>query len=135
MEIRFIDQQHEQNYNAMKLRYRYVDFDKDGEYRSTCYIAALPEIFKCFALEKQSNGPFEWLFDYYEDLEQMHKGKTSGNTAPLTGATWALCGIALSLWNGRGCDLSGIAGLDPELYLVVLQALDLRRRQQSFLIM
>lgn len=131
--IYFTDELHRENFAKLQARYPHNDFSKNGEYRSVCYIAALPDIFKCFDLSKQVHGPFEWLWEYFADPDEyVERGETSGSTAPLTSGTWALCEIALSLWNGRECDLAKISGLDPALYLVVLQAMDLRRRAQSF---
>lgn len=136
MKIFFDGPKHRHNYEKMIARFKHIDFETNGEYRSTCYIAALPQIFKCFDLDKLESGPFGWLFDYFDDpstfAERMESGGIAASVAPLTGQTWALCKIALSLWNGRECDISDISDLDIGLYLVVLQALDLRRARPSF---
>lgn len=134
-EIFFESPKHRANYEHLKEKFSRIDFARNQQYRSTCYIAALPEIAKCYSLRKQENGPFDWLFDYLDDpddfIKRSDRGETTGTTAPLTGQTWALCKIALSLWNGHECDISDITDMDSQLYIVVLQALDLSRRRPS----
>lgn len=134
--IYFLDEQHAENFIKFPLKFPRVTFDKNGQYRATCYIAAVPEVFKCFNLDAQVHGPFDWLFEFYEDpgdfQKRAERGETTGRVGALTSQTWALCKIGLSLWNGRDCDIGTISDMDPAMYLVVLQALDLRRRAPSF---
>lgn len=109
---------------------------KARDYCAACYIGAYPEIYKCFSVEKQRHGPFDWYFDYLDDpddfVQRRNRGETSGDTAPLTGQTRRLVELGLNLWNGRDFDLSdGLNTWDRELYLVALQAIDLRRSKLS----
>lgn len=134
MDIYFVDEQHKQNYERLQEIFNRVDFDNDGEYRSACYLAAYPGIFKCINMERVAeSGPFGFYFDYLEDpatfAERRDRGETSGDTAPLTGQTREMVRIGISLWNGGECDLSVLSYLDQKLYFVVLQAIDLRRRR------
>lgn len=126
----FVNAEHQLNFD--KLAKKFPVIKNSIQYRATCYIAAHPEIFKCFKLELQEDGPFDWYFDYLEDPDKFVKrrieGKTTGNTAPLTGQTVELVNLALNLWNGREFDLSsGITEWNETLYRVALQAIQLRR--------
>lgn len=126
----FANEQHKVSFQRMAVKF--PDVKKARDYRAACYIGAYPEIFKCFALEKQVHGPFDWYFDYLEDpsdfVERRNSGETTGDPAPLTGQTRRLVELGLNLWNGYEFDLSdGLITWDRELYLVALQAIDLRR--------
>lgn len=128
----FVNKAHKMNFERMNEVFPRAR--KNSEYRATCYIAAHPEIFKCFAPDKQEHGPFSWYFDYLENPEDFivrrDRGETGGDPAPLTGQTKELVELALNLWNGRACDLSfGLSIWDRDLYQVALQAIDLRRSQ------
>ncbi|WP_270619808.1 hypothetical protein [Paenibacillus macerans] len=126
----FANKQHQVNFERMVMKFPSVR--KARDYCAACYIGAYPEIFKCFVLDKQNHGPFDWYFDYLSDpddfVERRDQGKTTGDTAPLTGQTRRLVELGLNLWNGRSFDLSdGLCAWDPDLYIVALQAIDLRR--------
>lgn len=136
MEIYFVDAHHKRNYGALLVKFPQAK--TQGDYRAACYIAAHPEIFKCFNAFKQKNGPFGWYMEYLEDpdafIERRDKGETTGDTAPLTGQTRKLVNIGLHLFNSDNkadADFAAVMDLQPDLYLVVLQALDLVRRQPS----
>ncbi|MNW42254.1 hypothetical protein D3C74_194200 [compost metagenome] len=61
------------------------------EYASACYIASHPEIFKCFTLEHQLDGPFDWYFEYLASLtENCLSNLINSNASPLTGQTTGL---------------------------------------------
>ncbi|MDY7989806.1 hypothetical protein UY286_05210 [Paenibacillus polymyxa] len=126
----FVNAEHQLNFQ--KLAEKFPGVRQNSEYRATCYIAAHPEIFKCFKLELQEHGPFDWYFDYLDNpdkfIELRNQGKTTGDTAPLTGQTIELVKLALNFWNGREFDLSsGIVSWDITLYQVAMQAIQLRR--------
>lgn len=126
----FVNAEHQLNFE--KLAEKFPGLRQNSEYRATCYIAAHPEIFKCFKLELQEHGPFDWYFDYLDDtykfIELRNQGKTTGDTAPLTGQTIELVNLALNFWNGREFDLSSsIVSWDITLYQVAMQAIQLRR--------
>ncbi|GJM78043.1 hypothetical protein ACL02P_23795 [Paenibacillus sp. MB22_1] len=126
----FADEQHKTNFQRIAVKFPEVK--KARDYCAACYIGSYPEIYKCFSLEKQKHGPFDWYFDYLDDpedfVQRRDRGETSGDTAPLTGQTRRLVELGLNLWNGRDFDLSdGLNSWDHELYLVALQAIDLRR--------
>lgn len=95
------------------------------EYISICYLAAYPDIFKCFTLERQEDGPFDWYLNCLEDSLQEYP---TGSVAALTEQTAALVNLALNLSRWREFDLAHALGIwDSELYTVALQAIDLRR--------
>lgn len=123
----FVNIGHQRNFILLQKKFTKIETNK--EYRSCCYIAALPDIFTCFVLDKQVNGPFDW---YFECL--AHGESKSGSVAPLTGQTIRLVELALNLWNGHwSVDLSdGLDTWDHDVYQVALQAIDLRRFKPSF---
>lgn len=133
MQIQFTSKEHQQNFG--KLKVKFPQCERDAYYRSACYLAAHPSIFKCFNAFRQKNGPFDWYFDYLEDpddfVARRDRGQTTGDTAPLTSQSRNLLDLGLSLWNGHECDMSFVMDLDTELYLVALQAIDLLRRRPS----
>lgn len=121
--MHFINDIHKQNYLACMNKFKC----KNREYISTCYIAAYPEIFKCFSLREQVHGPFDWYFD--ADNPETNSTPKTGDTAPLTNQTTALIHLGLNLWNGHSFDLAnGLSIWDSELYTVALQAIKLRRQ-------
>lgn len=132
----FVNNQHKRNFEAITVKFPGVI--KNSEYRAACYIAAHPEIFKCFELNKQNHGPFDWYFDYLHDpddfIARRDRGKTSGDTAPLTGSTRLLVELAINLWGGSiPVNLAdGLVLWDSDLYRVAMQAIDLRRRRPAF---
>ncbi|CAM3709973.1 DUF2538 domain-containing protein [Cohnella lubricantis] len=131
--IHFASKQHEQNFGKLKVKFPQVD--READYRAACYIAAHPSIFKCFNAFRQKHGPFDWYFDYLEDpddfIARRDRGLTTGDTAPLTSQSRELLELGLSLWNSYKCDMSMVMDLDKELYLVALQAIDLKRRRPT----
>jgi len=109
------------------------------EYISTCYLAAVPEIFKCFKLELQTHGPFDWYFEHNTENSEKN-GKPpkiypiTGPMAPLTSQTTALVHLALNLWNGYKFDLAeGLSIWDTDLFNIALQAIYLRRGEPIYL--
>jgi hypothetical protein len=122
-QVYFSNEWHQENYQ--KCIQKFACHTK--EYISTCYLAAHPEIFKCFSLEQQENGPFDWYFDCLDNAS-LQEHRSTGSTAPLTGQTTALVHLALNLWNGQEFDLTnGLTIWDSELYQIALQAIELRR--------
>lgn len=126
----FVNSQHQLNFDSLVVKFPQAI--KENDYTAACYIAAHPEIFKCFKLDMQEDGPFDWYLDYLDDSEDFIKrrdqGKTTGDTAPLTGSTRSLVELALNFWNGYSFDLGyGLSTWDRQLYMVALQAIDLKR--------
>ncbi|MCI3922660.1 DUF2538 family protein [Paenibacillus sp. TRM 82003] len=122
----FINDIHKQNYFECLNK-----FNCDNrEYSSASYIAAHPEIFKCFSLSDQFHGPFDWYFDHLYTMDNPNENlaQINGDTAPLTGQTTALVHLGLNLWNGHLFDLAnGLSIWDSEFYAVALEAINLRR--------
>ncbi|MBB6689948.1 DUF2538 family protein [Cohnella xylanilytica] len=133
LDIFFANKQHQQNFGKLKVKFPLCE--RDSYYRAACYLAAHPSIFKCFNAFRQKHSPFDWIFDYLEDpdnfIARRDRGQTTGDTAPLTSQSWQLLELGLSLWNGHKCDMSFVMDLDTELYLVALQAIDLKRRSPA----
>lgn len=124
----YANEEHQDNFKTIAAKFPLALKD-NGQYRAACYIAAFPEIFKCFDLSKQVNGPFDW---YFAHLDPEPDDETTGSTAGLTGGTYPLVELALNLWNGHKFDLeAGLVTWDAELYTLALRAMDLRRRKPS----
>lgn len=118
----FLNEDHKSNFQLCIDKFEV----QNREYCSCCYIASVPEIFKCFSLQEQIHGPFDWFFETLDDNLAVSERK--GVTAPLTNQTTALIHLALNLWNGHPFDLSvGISSWDDDLFKVALQAIALRR--------
>lgn len=124
----FVNDDHERNYQTCIQKFQC----KNPEYSSTCYLAALPDIFKCFTLHLQVHGPFDWYFDHLYDTADSQNptfDQPKGTISALTGQITVLVRLALNLWNGHEFDLTeGLSIWDSDLYKVALQAIDLRRR-------
>lgn len=116
----FVSSDHKENFN--RLMNKFPQAGSNRRYMSACYVAAFPHIFKCFNVNKQVFGPYDWYFDC------MENGKSEkGSTAPLTGGTRRLVELAVNLWNGQPFDLSeGLGVWDRESYQVAMQAIELR---------
>lgn len=132
MQIYFVNKEHQHNFDA--LRVKFPNAIRESDYRSACYIAAHPGIFKCFSAFKQKNGPFDWYVEYLADpdgfADRRDKGETSGNPAPLTGQTKRLVELGLHLFNSSvPFDLGNLMDVGPDVYFVALQAIDLLRRE------
>lgn len=122
-QIYFSNEAHQGNFQ--KCMHKFVC--RSNEYISTCYLAAYPEIYKCFELVQQIDSPFDWYYACSDNIS-LQEDRSTGSTAPLTGQTIALVHLALNLWNGREFDLaSGLSIWDSELYTVAFQAINLRR--------
>lgn len=118
----FLNDKHKSNFQFCIDKFEV----RNREYYSSCYIASVPEIFKCFTLQEQIHGPFDWFFEFLDD--NLTPGTKIGDTAPLTNQTTALIHLALNLWNGHPFDLAvGLSIWDDDLYKVAVQAIELRR--------
>ncbi|MEJ9221547.1 hypothetical protein P4H46_25535 [Paenibacillus glucanolyticus] len=126
-QIYFANEVHKQNFQKCVQKFTY----STNEYTSTCYLAAYPDIFKCFELEQQENGPFDWYFDFLDSIS-LQEHHSIGSTAPLTGQKTALVNLALNLWNRKEFDLASELSIwGSELYAVALQAINLRQQGRS----
>lgn len=129
MNIYFINEEHKKNLLAIAEKFPKVEVAADV--RSASYLMALPEIFKCFSLKAQVNGPFDWYVDYLQN--GFVRRELAGSPAGLTGQTRPLVDLALNLYNGHvKIDMGSlVTSLDYELYLATLQAIDLCRSRAS----
>lgn len=103
----FMDEQHSENYDLLYDHFMIGRF-KDTQWLATIYIAAVPEIFKCFNTSvkdmSQSSSPL------YELTDKDEEGKLVFAAPGLTGSTARLCEVGLSLFNGYPIDLDGVFG-------------------------
>ncbi|MFJ2043966.1 DUF2538 family protein [Paenibacillus taichungensis] len=132
--MHFVNTEHQTNFEKLVQKFNLAKSSPD--YKSVCYIAAYPEIFKCFKLELQQESPFDWYYEYLDDPDTFQircdQGKTTGSVLSLNEPMVALIELALSLWTGRGFDLShGIDVWIEELYDVAVQAIQLRRKSSK----
>ncbi|KAA8747239.1 DUF6075 family protein [Paenibacillus sp. UASWS1643] len=115
-QVYFSNEAHKHNFQKCVQKFA----NRTKEYTSTYYLATYPDIFKCFELEQQETGPFDWYFDCLDNIS-LQEHRSTGSTAPLTGQTTALVNLALNLWNGKEFDLaSGLYIWDSELYSFAL---------------
>jgi hypothetical protein len=132
--MHFVDTEHQTNFEKLVQKFNLAK--SSPNYEAVCYIAAHPEIFKCFKLEIQQKSPFDWYYKYLDDPDTIQKrcnqGKTTGSIYSLNESMVALIQLALSLWTWRGFDLShAIDVWDEEIYEVAVQAIQLRRKSSK----
>jgi len=122
--IYFANDDHRRNFG--RLIERFPEAHSNGEYLSACYLAAYPGIYKCYRLDQQKHGPFDWFI-------RLLDGSAS-EAAALTGQTWRLAELAVNLWNGRPVNLAeGIDVWDEDVFRIALQAIRLRRSPSKLL--
>lgn len=89
----FIDQEHQRNFDA--LADFYEKKQTDIHYRSSIYIASVPDIYQLLDLKSPEFGPLISL-STYDDEKKMRIPSAAG----LTGSTSHLVRIGLSLFRG-----------------------------------
>ncbi len=122
----FKDAEHEMNFNFL-LEYYKMEKGTNSEYEAAYYVAAVPDIFKCFNEDsfKTDKNPLFSLADYEDEQNAF-----SFSHQALTDSTRALCEFALSLFNGHPIDLGYIvAKTTKEFHQVLLQAINIRANQ------
>ena len=115
----FIDAEHESNFSGL-----ISFFEKKGndpQYRANIYIASVPEVYKLIPKTEihVGGGPLNLLAEYSDEESKLipsHEG--------LTGSTYKLVEIGLSLFNGNEVSLDFNYGDD--ISNSVLQAMKIR---------
>lgn len=115
----FIDDEHESNFSNLVSF-----FEKkanDPQYRANIYIASIPEVYRLLPKTEIhiGGGPLNLLVEYSEK-----KNKLVPNHEGLTGTTYKLVEIGLSLFNGNEVSLDFNYG--DEISNSVLQAMKIR---------
>ncbi|MFC4182372.1 hypothetical protein [Saccharococcus thermophilus] len=120
----FLNEDHKKNYWYLMNLYG-LKQGEDVEYEASIYIAAYPEIFKCF-VEKISTefGPLVYLSSEETAVEYGH------NYGALTGTTRRLVGFGMSLYNGFPVSLADVSMLGEEELNVLMQAIAIRSKRQ-----
>lgn len=113
----FIDQEHQRNFEA--LADFYEKKKTDIHYRSSIYIASVPDIYQLLDLKSPEFGPLISL-STYDDEKKMRIPSAAG----LTGSTSQLVRIGLSLFRGDPVSLDFHFG--EEFNRVVIQAMKVR---------
>lgn len=115
----FVSDEHRINYNWLMKVYN-LKQGQDLEYEANIYIAAYPEIFKCFRKDNidLSFGPLADFFD----------NKSGHNIAALTGSTIGMIDLGMSLYNGYQVSVNEIFGslTDEEMVEVCIEAIRIR---------
>lgn len=110
---------HRKNYMLLMNLYK-LKKNQDVEYEANIYIAAYPDIFKCFILEKLdlSFGPLT----VFLGEKEFH------NTGALTGTTIRMINLGMSLYNGHEIGLNEIIGSinNDEVFNVCIEAIRIR---------
>ncbi|MDW1598480.1 hypothetical protein R7D98_23240 [Vibrio sp. Vb2911] len=118
----FIDKEHEDNFNKLMELYNLV-VGENVEYESAIYIAAHPEVFKCYNLEhlNTSSGPLIPLIDGYDE-EELH------DAGALTGTTRALVELGHALYGRNQMDIVDVCIRGEETFEVFVQACRIRAK-------
>ncbi|MMZ55619.1 hypothetical protein D1872_174800 [compost metagenome] len=150
--VKFISQDHAENFLRMKEKYPQVE--KAGDYCAACYIIALPEVFEHVGDPGKLEWPFSWCYDYEtvevgenDDWDYTKNGKyyrrdsqedesghmvTGSRFAGLSGGARRLVKAAMNLYNGAN-DFNledGICSWDDRLFQVFINACLIRRGSQ-----
>lgn len=115
----FIDDEHEANFSSLLTFYEKKG--NDPQYKANIYIASIPDIYRLIDKNEihSNGGPVNFLTDYSEKEKKLipnHEG--------LTGSTYKLVEIGLSLFNGNDVSLDFNYG--EETSKAVLQAIKIR---------
>lgn len=113
----FVDEKHQKNFDA--LANFYGKKQTDIHYRSSIYIASVPDIYHLLDLKTAEFGPLISLSTYDEE-KKMRVPSAAG----LTGSTSQLVRIGLSLFRGDPVSLDFQFG--EEFNRVVIQAMKVR---------
>lgn len=115
----FANNEHLENYKWLMQLYA-LSPGKDLEYEANIYIAAYPEIFKCFRKDHIDLGCGP-LADIFDD-ERGH------NAAALTGSTIRMVDLGMSLYNDYQVSVAEIicAVNDEKLFDVCIEAIRIR---------
>lgn len=122
----FINDEHQYNYERFMSHYG-LGQGVNGQYESQIYIAAIPDIFKCFdqieKIDVNDGGPLYLLADWSEEKETF-----SLSHPALTGATTRLTEVGLSLYNGHPIGLDDVFGsvVQEDLLKALFQAMKIR---------
>ncbi|MFP7442631.1 MULTISPECIES: hypothetical protein [Bacillus] len=119
----FLDEEHENNFIELIKQYCGGEWLSDVQYAANCYIAAVPDIYSLLnGANKSSGGPLTRLVDYKESDGGSHE--MVPNQPGLTGSTYKLLEIGMSLYNGHPVDLDYT--FVPDYANVVVQACKIR---------
>lgn len=145
----FLDSAHEANYTRLAKKYPSVNTASD--YRSACYIIALPEIFEHVGDPNDlDDWLFSWCYDYTtvevkedeewdyskdgryyrRDCETDDDGESvkGSRFGALSGGARYLTLAAMELFNDtKGFRLGDITGMDDRLFKVFIRACQIRR--------
>ncbi|HFJ9332377.1 TPA: hypothetical protein ACGW5B_005888 [Bacillus paranthracis] len=113
----FVDKEHEVNFDKMMDLYD-LSIGQDVEYESAIYIAAHPEIFKCYDLNK--------LDTEFGPLGCLLKDENVHNIGALTGTTRSLVEVGQSLYNGYKTSVADVVCYGDEMFVVFKQACEIR---------
>lgn len=107
-ELKFIDNEHESNYNVLKERFPLSTVDT--EYQSACYISSIPMLFDKFDTELDDyDSPLDWIINWQmknlpqeddETLESYEERIQTEIDYDLTSSMQQLGCLALNLFNG-----------------------------------
>lgn len=136
--IKFVDEQHEQNYK--KMIEIYPTALVSTEYQAACYVAATPLVFYKFEDQlSEFSSPVDWIIYWQnkyssqgedekdEDYQERINIEVDVNY-DLTSSMKQLGKLALNLWNGYDEFnlMHCLTVLDDKHFLVIKQAIDIR---------
>jgi hypothetical protein len=115
----FIDKEHENNFNKMMDLYD-LSVGQDVEYESAIYVAAHPEVFKCYDLNK--------LDIEFGPLGCLLNGDDTHDVGALTGTTRALVEMGHALYGGNQMYIVDMCIYGEESLKCFVQACRIRAR-------
>lgn len=136
-QIFFLNEEHKQNFKTVLLKWGTAR--NDAEYKSACYILAVPMIFDKVSQElSQFDAPIDWIYEWElkHTLSKMEEYQGDEDDGPqlnfdLTGSMVQLGKLSLNLWNGYEYFnlLDCVSSLDEHYYKVMKTAIDIRSKK------
>ncbi|WP_096201860.1 DUF2538 family protein [Bacillus sp. FJAT-45350] len=66
----FTNQSHQNTFNNLLLQFPIAI--NDGQYQVACYVSSLPEIYNKISGVVGTSTPFDWYWQYLNDLKDIH---------------------------------------------------------------
>lgn len=134
-DIYFLDDDHQQNFE--KVLSRWPVAARNTEYRTACYILAVPMIFeKVGSIIEEFENPVDWIWRWewkytlskLEEYQDVEDDDETEITYDLTGSMVQLGKFSLNVWNSYEHFnlMQCIASLDEENYEVLKCAMEMR---------
>lgn len=123
----FVNDSHKENYWKMMEMFG-LNPGESVQYESSIYVAAYPDIFRCFNDGRPQSTSYSPLFELMR-WDEVENCNIPGHAA-LTGTTSKMVDFGFSCYNGHRVSMDIVMdGLSNEVFEVMIQALKVRAKQ------